>query len=266
MGELVGELEEALGRVREQVVLAIAQAVVRAERLGDHEVPGGEPQHHAVLERRVGVVVEVQLHVGAREESHQPLAGEAVADVHDLVRALDRREQAFAVGCGAPDEENARGPASRRDVAVDAVGDRDGERSPHREHRARCLCDQWVERDDAVEVRRVDLFEPLHALTQVVVCPAALAGQGLGEVAERECAKAMEESAGDDLWPEHEHYVRVALLQLREQRLGRRARAEVDEAGLDAVGGLLERALREEHALPHEHHAQWRRHYSCSAT
>ena len=114
---------------------------------------------------------------------------------------------------------------------------------------------------------------------------APVAGQGLGQIADREGAQRVEQAGRDDLRTEHEHHVGVELLQLCEQRLGRGRGAEVDEHRVKAAGRVLQRALAEVHALADERDAQIASpgtlrlaravrgrvvsgvvHYSCSAT
>src|ERR1700733_4825591 len=91
--QLVDKREQRLCVLHLEIVNSRLQTVARAERLGDDEMTGGERDADAVLEARIRVVVEVQLDVCAAQEAHQGLVVEAVADVHDRMRALDRSEQ-----------------------------------------------------------------------------------------------------------------------------------------------------------------------------
>ena len=127
-------------------------------------MPGGERDAHPVLERRIGIVVQVQLDVGAAAEIARARARRAVSDVHDRMAALDRRpatprgarSSVPRTGAAAADRARARPRRGCRRPGAAAIA-RPGAR-PGR------LCDQRVERHDPVEVARVDLSQPPQAL------------------------------------------------------------------------------------------------------
>ena len=74
----------------------------------DHEMAGGEVQADAVLERRVGLVVEVDPDVVLAQQSLELVGVDAEGDVEEVELVLGRREEALAVLGRAPDEQHAR--------------------------------------------------------------------------------------------------------------------------------------------------------------
>ena len=84
----------------------------------------------------------------------------------------------------------------------------------------------------------------------------ARAGERLGQVPDGERLDVGERAVRDELGAPHEHDVRVERLDGGEQRLGGAVGAEVEEARLDAAGGLFERRVVEVLALTHEREAQ----------
>ena len=92
-----GDVRELLGEAHLDVVQAALEAVGRAQRLADHEVPGREVQQHAVLEGRVGLVVDVEGDLVAVEQPLELLDLDPEGDVQAVEAVLDVEQPALAV-------------------------------------------------------------------------------------------------------------------------------------------------------------------------
>ena len=99
---------------------------------------GGQVQRDPVLERRVGLVVEVDADVVLVERALEHVGVDPEGEVQDVVaRAWPAMSIVLAVLGRAADEHHARVPVERPHVAVVAVGDGQRHRAPHRAARAR---------------------------------------------------------------------------------------------------------------------------------
>src|SRR3954447_24563009 len=196
--ELAQRVADLPRRVDLEVVDARLEAVRRRQRLAEDEVARGEVQADAVLEARVGLVVQVDGEVVLGHQLLEMVRADAEGHVQQVVLVLGVDEQRLAVRRRAADEDPARVVARRAHVGVVAVRDRQRDGAPHRQDGVRCLRDERVERDDAVEAACVHLAQLPQAPLLVLVAGRA-AGDRLGQEADGRGAQALEEPGRDDL-------------------------------------------------------------------
>ncbi len=94
--------------------------------------------------------------IGRAEELEQPLTVNAVCDVQDVEAVLDRDQEALAVLRRASDEGDPRRHRGGADRTEAGVVDRERHRAPDGRQRLGRLHEERIERDDAVEIRRVE--------------------------------------------------------------------------------------------------------------
>ena len=162
------------------------QAVRRAERLRDDDEARGAADRDPVLERRVLLVVDVEPDVDLAQVVEQPVVGHAMRDVDHVVLVLRRHQQLLAMRRRAADEQHLRRVAAHVRPEEEAVGDRQRQRAPDRQDPLGGRGHQRIERDDPVEVERIDGAQVLEPPLEVGVRLAVGARERLGQEADRE--------------------------------------------------------------------------------
>jgi len=223
------------------------QPVQRRQRLAHHQMPRGKVQRHPVLERRVGLDVQVDRHVGLGEELQEAVVVDAVRRVQHVEAVLASTSQRSRCSVEKPMEHDPRRRGERRRIREHDVVDRQRQRPPDRDVTRRRRGRQRIERDHAVEVRRVDQGELGLAPHQIRMNVLGVTRQRLGVPAPTSTHRATRTSRRHRLGPEHHHDVRPPAAHRVEHELGVGPRAVVDEQRLDRARRRAQRADAEEY-------------------
>ena len=188
-------VEQLAGRLGDDEVDARLEAVRGVQPLAEDEVAGREVQADAVLEARVGLVVEVDADVvglerppaARRRRRRRPGAA-------GRTWCLASASSASRCGVERPTKSGRGGSAvggGQRTRRVVAVGDGQRQRAPDGHDLVGGRGDVRVEGDDAVEVRGVDVAQlPQAALEVLVHGRAVQAARAAARSGSRRCARA----------------------------------------------------------------------------
>lgn len=177
---------------------------------------------------------------------------ETVGDVEEIEFVLTGREELLAMGSRTAHEDRSSGSGDVRDRPKEGIADGERQRTPDGCERLDGRNDEWIERDDSVEVRRVDRTELIQPAIKVRVRGVSWPGERFSDEPDRCRGHVGKEPGWYELGAEADDNVWLGTFEGRSEppRIG--SCAEVDERWHEPGHVVLEGAGLEVRGLADE--------------